>query len=173
MSKNMKRMLVGILLVAGVLSSAVYADLGLGQTLSEQGVRAVGESVKAAAEAIFAAGGDPAEMQAQLTAILNEAVATGDEGAIRYAIVAVMMAGGEESLDLFKAAINASDLAANHPGLAADTIAETEALITGGDGQEGGGNSSGGGGGTGKDFFDSREDVGETDESDTTPVTQE
>jgi len=153
MSKKVMHLSVGLLLFVGLLAFPVHADLGLQQTLSDQGVQALGAAVKAAAEAVYAGTSDPAQIQSQLVAILNEAEATGDEGAIRYAIVAVMMVGGVENLGLSKDAINNSNVFANHPEVTAFTITATEKLISsgGGDAQMGGGEQLGGGEGGGSE----------------------
>jgi len=146
MSKNMINLFFGLFLIVGLLASPVYADLGLAQTLADQGVQAVGAAVKAAAEAVYAETDDPEQIKSQLVAILNEAAATGDEGAMRYAIVAVMMAGGAENIELSKEAINNSDLFANHPNITAFTVAAVEKLIvSGGATGELGGEKLGGG----------------------------
>ena len=147
MRKNIVYLFCGLFLFAGLLASSAWADLGLAQTLSDQGLQAVGAAVKTAAEAIYAGTDDPVEIKSQLIALLNEAEATGDEDAMRYAIVAVMMAGGEENLDLSKEAINNSNLFANHPELTAFTVASTAKLIGGGAGSAGGAGSGQAGGG--------------------------
>jgi len=152
MSKNVMHLFFGLLLFTGLLAFPVHADLGLAKTLSDQGVQAVGAAVKAAAEAVYAGTNDLVQIQNQLVAILNEAEATGDEGAIRYAIVAVMMAGGVENLDVSKDAINNSNLFSNHPEITAFTVAAAEKLIrSGGGAGELGGEKLGGGDGGGED----------------------
>jgi len=139
MNKKGMQLFFGLFLIVGLLASPVCAELGLAQTLSDQGVSAVGVAVKEAAEAVYAGTDDPEQIKGQLVAILNEAAATGDEGAMRYAIVAVMMVGGAENLDLSKDAINNSDLFTNHSNITAFTVATAEKLIL-----------SGGGAGTGE-----------------------
>ncbi len=152
MNKSAMNLFLGLFLIMGLLVSPAQADLGLAQTLSDQGVQAVGLAVKTAAEAVYAGTDDPEQIKSQLVAILNEAAATGDEGAMRYAIVAVMMVGGAENIDLSKEAITSSDLFANHPKLAAETIVAAEKLIrSGGDMGELGGEKLGGGEGGGED----------------------
>jgi len=152
MNKSAMNLFLGLFLIMGLLVSPAQADLGLAQTLSDQGVQAVGAAVKAATEAVYAGTDDPEQIQSQLVAILNEAAATGDEGAMRYAIVAVMMVGGAENIDLSKDAITSSELFANHPELAAETIVAAEKLIRSGGGLgEMGGEKLGGGEGGGED----------------------
>ena len=162
MNKNVTQLFFGLFLIAGLLAFPAYADLGLAQTLSDQGVQAVGVAVKAAVEAVYAGTDDPEQIQSQLVAILNEAAATGDEGVMTYSIVAVMMVGGAGNIDLSKDAINNSDIFANHPKLAAETIVAAEKLIRsgGGAGEMLGGGDGGGGedprslGGGDPDVFD-------------------
>jgi len=153
MNKSAMNLFLGLFLIIGFLAFPVLADLGLAKTLSDQGVRAVGAVVKTAAEAVYAGTDDPEQIQSHLVAILNEAAATGDEAAMRYAIVAVMMVGGAENIDLSKEAITNSELFANHPKLAAETIVAAEKLIrSGGGAAELGGEKLGGGeGGGGED----------------------
>lgn len=152
MNKNMKIFLTGLVLLTGIFAFPAQADLGMGQTLADQGAKAVGTAVKAAAEAVYAGTDDPAEIKSQLIAILNEAAATGDEGAIRYAIVAVMMAGGADHLDLSKEAINNSDLTKNYPQITKFTVSSTEGLIlTDGGGGEESKDEKGGGKAEGED----------------------
>jgi len=154
MNKSAMNLFLGLFLIMGLLVSPAQADLGLAQTLSDEGVQAVGAAVKVAAEAVYAGTDDPEQIQSQLVAILNEVAATGNEGAMRYAIVAVMMVGGAENVDLSKDAINNSEIFANHPKLAAETIVAAEKLIRSGGGVTGelGGEKLGGGeGGGGED----------------------
>ena len=140
MNMNVKILLTGLLLLAGVFVFPAAADLGLNQILADQGVEAVGAAVKVGADAVYAGTDDPAEIKSQLIAILNEAAATGDEGAMRYAIVAVMMAGGADNLDLSKDAINNSDVATDYPQITEFTVSAAEGLIlTAGGGEEGDG----------------------------------
>ncbi len=149
MKKITSHLFLGFFLVAGFLVFPAQAELGLEQILVDQGVSAVGEAVRTAAEAVFAGTGDPAQIQSQLIALLNEAEATGDEGAMRYAMVAVIVAGGVENLGAGKDAINNSNLFGNHSGLVANTVSAAGALISagGGGGEEGGGDAGGGEGG--------------------------
>lgn len=176
MNKNIQKLFFGVLFVVGILIAPVYADLGLAQILSDQGVQAVGSAVKEATEAVYAGTDDAEQIKIQLVAILNEAVATGNEGVMRYAIVAVMMVGGAENVDLSKDAINNSELFVDHPKLAAETIVKAEKLIRsgGGTGDLGGeklGGGEGGGGeneqGGGKEsIFDDGTDDGDIDDHD-------
>jgi hypothetical protein len=152
MKKNKFRFSVILAAVCGLLTLPVFADLGLAQLAAgPQGGPAVGQAVLAAAKAVYANNTDPALIQQQLIAILNEAAATGNEQAIRYAIVAVMMAGGEGAMSQSIAAINNSNVFARYPSLTAVTVAAVEVLMGGGgtDGQTGGGETGGGGGETG------------------------
>lgn len=144
MSKKINYLFLGLLIV-GLAALPVFAEIGLQQILSEQGVSAVGTAVKTAAEAVYASTDDPAEINAGLVAILNEAEATGDESVITYAIVAVMLAGGVENLEISKEAVNDSNMFANHPEVTAFTVAATEELMLGG-GSGAGGQTQGGGG---------------------------
>lgn len=118
--------------------SPVRADLGLAGKAPKE----VGAAVKNAVAAIYAGTTDPAAIQSQIVAILDEAAATGDEDAIRYAIVAVMLAGGTDNLDLSKQAIANSAVFTTYQKLAEDTTKEAGALMTG---EEQGGEKPGGG----------------------------
>ncbi len=142
MKTDATKLFFGLFLTMGLLTSLAFADLGLADMSASE----AGAAVKAAAEAIYAGTDDPEQLQSQLIAILNEAEATGDEGAMRYAIVAVLMAGGAENLDSAKEAINNSNLFANHPEITAFTVAATAKLIGagGGSGQGGAGQAGGG-----------------------------
>ncbi len=125
MKNNGWKLFFGLLLALGLLAFSAQAELGLaGMSASE-----AGQAAKAAAEAAYANSDDPAEIQEQLTQILNEAEATGDEGIMTYAIIAVMMAGGADNLAVGQAAVDGSQIAANHPGLAATTSSEVGTLI--------------------------------------------
>lgn len=137
---------ITVMISALLLSGAAHAALGLKTILAEQGVKAMGQAVLAAAQEAFASSEDPAVVQSALVAILNEAVATGDENAIRYAIVAVMQACGKDHLDVSKAAINASNAFSDYRDLAAKTVTEAQALLEagGGAGTRGGGTQGGG-----------------------------
>jgi len=148
MSKNVIYLFLGLFLFAGLFASPAQAELGLaGMSAAE-----VGQAVKTATEAVYAGTDDPEQIQSQLVAILNEAAATGDESAMTYAIVAVMMVGGVENIDLSKEAINNSELFANYPELAAEIVVAAEKLIrSGGGAGELGGEKLGGGEGGGED----------------------
>lgn len=151
MRKNTSRLFFVFITVAGLLTSPLFAELGLAQLATQpQGALAVGQAVLAAAKTVYANNTDPAIIQAQLITILNEAAATGNEAAIRYAIVAVLAAGGVENLMLSKVAINGSDVFANYPSLTAVTVAAGEALLRapgGAGGEQGGGDKGDGSGG--------------------------
>ncbi len=137
--------------IAGFMSSPVLADLGLQQIAVAQGAPAVGQAVLTAAKAVCANNTDPVAIQSQLIAILNEAAATGNEQAVRYAIVAVMLAGGTGNIDLSKTAINNSNVFLNYESLTAITVAAVESLMNASGGANGtsGGDDMGGGGETG------------------------
>ncbi|QHI70291.1 hypothetical protein [Tichowtungia aerotolerans] len=127
-----KRSAVRLLLAVGLLTiSSVRAELGLQSILSSDGVTAVGKTVKSAVESIYSSVNNPSEIKSQIVDILNEAVATGDEGAIRYTIVAVMMAGGKENLDLSKSAVDDSDAFKNFPEVTAFTVSAAESMLSG------------------------------------------
>lgn len=138
------------------LVSSAQANLGLQQIVTEQGAPAVGQAVLTAARAVYANNTDQAVIQQQLIAILNEASAAGNEQAIRYAIVAVMIAGGVENLELSRGAINNSNVFLNYEALTADAVAATQSLLlnVSGGGTQGGGEQGGGeqGGGYGNMF---------------------
>lgn len=148
MIKNASRLFSVFIAVAALLTAPVFADLGLEQLAAQpQGASAVGQAVLAASKTVYANSADPAVIQPQLIAILNEAAATGNEAAIRYAIVAVILAGEVENLTLSKAAINDSNVFANYPALTAVTVATAEALLKangGAGGEKSGGDKSGG-----------------------------
>ena len=148
------RLLAVLIAITGLMTSPVFADLGLQQIAATQGAPAVGQAVLAAARAVYANNADPVAVQNQLIAILNEAAATGNEQAVRYAIVAVMLAGGVEHIELSKTAINNSAVFLNYESLTAVTVAAAQALMTatggangtsGGDDMGGGGEKGGGG----------------------------
>ena len=89
---------VGLVIFTGLFVSPASAEIGVAQALAEGGVSAVGTAVRNAAQAVYDSTEDPAVIQLKLTELINEAVATGDEGAIQYASVAVMMVGGAGKL---------------------------------------------------------------------------
>jgi hypothetical protein len=146
MKKKSACLLLGIASVLGLLTAPVFADLGLAQIAATQGAPAVGQAVLTAAQAVYANNTDPAVIESQLIAILNEAVATGDERVVRYAIVAVMLAGGEANIGLGRSAINNSSAFTAYQTLTAVTVAAVESLMTGGGGGTQGGGGAGGGG---------------------------
>ncbi|MEI7851133.1 MAG: hypothetical protein WCH86_04810 [Kiritimatiellales bacterium] len=151
MRKNAYRLFFVLIAGAVLLTSPVFADLGLAQLAAQPqgGARAVGQAVLTAAKAVYANSTDPAVIQPQLIAILNEAAATGDESAIRYAIVAVILAGGVDNLPLSKTAINDSNVFVNYPKLTAVTVSASEALLKasgGAGGEKSGGDKALGGG---------------------------
>jgi len=141
MKMNKGRCVFILLATAVLLSRVAVADLGLAQIASEQGAQAVGEAVLAAAQAVYAENTDPAVIQAKLIEILDEAAATGNEEAARYAIVAVMMAGGDANIGISSGAINASSAGSLFPAMVAATIAEVRALLTAAGVVPGGGDS--------------------------------
>jgi hypothetical protein len=130
MRKITFRLFFALITVTGLLTSPALADLGLKQIAAEQGAPAVGQAVLAAVQAVYANNTDPAIIQSQLVAILNEVAATANENAVRYAIVAVMMGGGVENRELSKSAINASDVSSNYEAMTVATVTETETLLT-------------------------------------------
>lgn len=169
MSKRGRGLFFILIAVSGLLLSPVFADPTLAQLAAgPQGAQAVGQAVLAAAKAVYANNTDAAVIQQQLIVILNEAAATENEAAIRYAIVAVMMAGGVEKLSLSKTAINNSNIFGNYPDLTASTVEAVEALLkaaggsagtviddkeSGGGGELGGGDPGSLGGGNGDSFL--------------------
>jgi hypothetical protein len=150
MKKTALRLLL-VLIAATVLSaSPVFADLGLKQIVATQGTSAAGQAMFTAAKAVYTGSSDPAVIQTQLIAILNEAAETENETVIRYAIVAVMLAGGVENLDLSGKAISNSSVFANYESLTAVTRAAAESLLkaSGGAGANAGGGKLGVGNGS-------------------------
>lgn len=154
MNKKAFRLFFAVTAITGFLTSSALAELGLAQMLAnpDQGAPAVERALLAAVSAAYTGGPagvfDEAAVQAQLVAILNEAVATGNEQTIRYAILAVMIAGGTEHAELSRAAVNGSNLYSNYATLTANTIVEVEVFLQTA-GQAGGGGGGGGGGGSG------------------------
>jgi hypothetical protein len=155
MKKNMTRFSAVFTAVFGLMFSTVFADLGLQQVATDQGVSAVGQAVLTAAQAVYENNTDPAVIQQQLIAMINEAVATGNEEAVRYALVAVLMAGGVDNIAQGTTAINNSNAFSQYPVLTAETVSSAQSLMgggtTGGGDQQGGGTTGGGdqqGGGT-------------------------
>ena len=157
MKKNSIKLLFAFVAIFGAFISSARADLGLARIMAQQGAPGVGQAVLNAAQAAFANGPsgtpDPVAVQNQLIAILNEAAATGNEQAVRYAIIAVMIAGGIENIDLSKTAINNSNVFIRFESLTAVTVAATQALLSasvGVAGNAGGGGGLGGGQGGGQ-----------------------
>jgi hypothetical protein len=152
MKKHTSYFLVVLAVVCGLLVSSAFADLGLSKLAAgSQGAPAVGQAVLTAAKAVYANNTDPAVIQQQLIAILNEAVATGNESAIRYAIVAMMLAGGESHREQSITAINNSNAFTQYKSLTAVTVDAVGKLMdvsekTGGDKGTGGGDTGKGGG---------------------------
>jgi len=160
MKRSITRKILAVGLFLGLMGFSVQADLGLMQILSSEGVKAVGVAVKAEAEAIYASTDDVAVIQEKLTGLMNEAVATGDTQAIRYAIIAVMLTGGTENLALSKAAVDDSEAFDKFPDVTALTVSAMEKLLSGTtstagkfagleSGGEGGAQGGGGGGAQG------------------------
>lgn len=139
--------LVALVLFSGV---ATFADMGLQQILSSEGNRAVGLAVKAAAEDIFSSDENAEVIQAKLVAILNEAVATENEQTVRYVIVAIMMAGGVDNLELSKRAVDDSQAFDVFPEMTARTVSKMIWLLSGYKDIESGGDEQSGGGGGGE-----------------------
>lgn len=149
--KTMFRLMICIGMFAVLGVSSVQAEIGIQSILSSDGIVAVGTAVQSAVEAIYASTDDPAEIQQQLIDILNEAAATGDEQVVRYTIVAVMLAGGPENLDLSKQAIDNSDVFKNFPEVTAFTVSAADSMLAaasqrtaGGGAESGGGEKAGG-----------------------------
>jgi hypothetical protein len=148
MKKNTSSFSAVLLAVAALLASPAFADLGLSQLAATQGAPAVGQAVLTAAQAVYANQTDPAVIGPQLISILNEAAATGNEQAVRYALVAVMMAGGSDHLAQSIDAINNSNAFSQYKSLTATTVASVASLMGGGagSGAAGGGDDTLGGG---------------------------
>jgi hypothetical protein len=119
------RVLCKTAMAAIAVAVSARADLGLKGIIESQNVRAAVPVLQAAAQAAHKSG----DVRNELLAILNEAAQTGNEDAVRYAIVAVMVAGGEGNMDAALAAINASQAFSDFPGLTASTVAETQAIM--------------------------------------------
>ena len=120
--------LILVIFAAFVLAApSARADLGL----AGKPPKAVGAAVKNAVADAYKSGADAAAIQSQIVAILDEAAATGSEDAVRYAIVAVMLAGGTENLEMSKQAIGNSMAFTSYQELAAGTMGEAEKLMTG------------------------------------------
>lgn len=122
-----------LIAAAMLLSSAVFAqEPGPGEGTAEQGqdaAVAVGQAVLAAAQAVYSENTDPEVIKAKLIEILNEVVATGNEQSVRYAIVAIMMAGGGDNMDLAISAVNSSSAFAAFGSVVSDTVSQTVTLL--------------------------------------------
>jgi len=148
MKKTTACFLIAVTSAFGVFSTA-SADLGLAQL---NNAPAVGRAVMSAASAVYANNTDPAVIQQKLIVILNEAAATGNQAAMRYAIAGVMMAGGTAHLEQSITAINNSNLFSQYPELTAKTVGELKLLMgAGSKGGQASGGDKGLGGGNGKD----------------------
>jgi len=141
MKMKTNRLIMVLAAVAGVLTSSAFAELGLaglatgpGSTSPEgvytSGTALAGLAVWNEAKSIFANNTDPAVIQAALVEILNEAELTGNEQVMRYAIVAIMVAGKTANIDLCKAAVDGSNIYVNYKPLATQTVAQTKMLMT-------------------------------------------
>jgi Spy/CpxP family protein refolding chaperone len=190
MSSRVTRLILAASLLAGLSFSSAFADLGLQQILSEQGVVAVGKAVQQAVTDVYDSTDDEESIKSQITAIMNEAAATANGEAVRYAIVAVMAAGGPDNLDLSKEAIDNSAAFTDFPEVTAFTVAASESLLAqqaaeqaslnaesggggepGGDGGESGGGDDELGGGDDENPFDDGDQADIKDEdSDATPT---
>ena len=115
------RKVLAVGLVAGCVSFSAQAELGL-QSLADQGLSELGNAVKAEVEAVCKSGSDPAEIKAQLIAILDEAAATGDGGIVRYTIVSVILGCGSDYFDLGQSAIAASAVSKDFPRVTSATV---------------------------------------------------
>jgi hypothetical protein len=146
--KNTFQAFLVLVAVVGFIATPVHADLGLAQIVANKGAPAVGEAVLAAAQTIYA--GDAKLIKSKLIALVDEAVATKNEAAVRYAIVAVMMAGGVSNIELSVAAINDSKAFTDYKTVTAQTVAATKQLMTAGGGVTGGGSEKKLGGGDSK-----------------------
>lgn len=130
-------------LVAGV-AAPVQAELGLSGILAgEGGVKNVGLAVKNAVAALYSSGAGDTEIQDGLVNILNEAVATGNKEAVRYTVVAVLLAGGQDNLALGKAAVDQSNTFEQFPQITALTVSSVTSLLSA-SGGEGDGTGPGG-----------------------------
>ena len=151
MRRRTAHFILAIGLLTGLVASPALAELGLQQIFSMQGLTQVGLAVKAAVEAIYASTDDPEEISSQITAILDEAALTGNPDIVSYTIVAVMLAGGSDNLDLSKEAIDNSKAFTDFPTITAFTVSAAEGLLSEGSGSltdgDDGKDSGGGGGG--------------------------
>lgn len=136
------RYLTGLFSVLVCTHTSFAADIGLSSVLSQQGVQAMGLAVKSAAGEVLVSAEDSAVVQTGLTAILDEAAATGDPKAVQYAIIAVILTVGPDRQELSLAAIAASRVSSLFPEIAAQTAQQALLLLSadtdesGGAGQE-------------------------------------
>ena len=129
MKQKIAHFMLTVCLFAGLTVLPAQADIGLGQILASDGLTAVGQAVREAVEGIYRSTDDPKAIEDQIVAIVNEAVETGDGEAVRYTLIAVMMAGGAENLDLSKVAIDNSAAFTSFPSVTATTVTVGSALI--------------------------------------------
>ena len=129
MKQKIAHFMLTVCLFAGLTVLPAQADIGLGQILASDGLTAVGQAVREAVEGIYRSTDDPKASEDQIVAIVNEAVETGDGEAVRYTLIAVMMAGGAENLDLSKVAIDNSAAFTSFPSVTATTVTVGSALI--------------------------------------------
>lgn len=161
MKMKTNRLIMVLTAVAGLLASPCFA--------ATQAENEAGMAVSAAAKAIYAdSTASAAVIQAALIDLLNEAEATGNKETMKFAIVAVVAAGGINNVELSKAAVDNSNVFKNHKDLATMTVSQTILLMrspgksqnrsTAGSGNQGQGGgtkidgTSGGGNGNGTPF---------------------
>lgn len=165
MKHGAAHLILTVCLFAGLTTFPVLADLGLQQIFSgepvvEEGLTKVGLTVKAAVEAIYGSTEDKEQILSQITAVLDEAALTGNSDIVSYTIVAVMLAGGSDNLDLSKEAIDNSKAFIDFPTVTALTVSAAEVLLAdatdssavGGAGSDSGGGGEEGGGGDSKEL---------------------
>ena len=148
MNKKATYRLLSACLFVGLAGSSLAEELGLSQQLSSEGVVAVGQTVKSAVENLFSSTEDAESIQSQITAIMDEAAATGNAEAVRYAIVGAMDAAGPDNLELVIAAINSSKAFTDFKDITAFTVNASKEMILanagGGQGDQGGDKELGG-----------------------------
>ncbi|MBL7017232.1 MAG: hypothetical protein ISR84_06720 [Kiritimatiellales bacterium] len=175
MRRSVAHLILATCLLTGLVASPAWADIGLLQIFSTQGLTQVGLAVKAAVEGIYGSTEDPEEISSQITAILDEAALTGNPDIVSYTIVAVILAGGLDNLDLSKEAVDNSKAFTDFPTITAFTVSAAEGILSadsdslpdggggkdsGGGGEDGGGEEGGGktdeelGGGDGENPLD-------------------
>lgn len=160
MKKNVTRLLIVLTALSGFFVSSAIAEMGLQQIIADKGAADVGQAVLTEVKALYAETTDSGVIQNKLIAILNEAAATGDPQIVRYTLIAVMVAGGEEHLALSRRAINNSNAFADYKELTAKTVNSVQKMIkkddasggsnvadTDGGGGKGGNQQGGSGGG--------------------------